>query len=306
MATVPHCVYCFECLSSSLEKRKPLSLAQVEELWDQYEAFSHGEDDAADAQLQAEAAAGAAVDASDTTPYKPAAISRLLNSPLSGSSSSSPAPSASSSTPSLNTTASKSSSRSSLFSLPKSLSRGTKRTSDEEEFPLFVTWNTVSSRGRVSLRGCIGTFEPHELDDGLRSYALTAALEDTRFNPISTRELPTLECGVTLLTDFEPISDPMDWDIGTHGLRISFIVSNRRYGSTYLPDVAREQGWTREETMISLMRKAGWNGRSSEWRSVRDLKVIRYQGFKASLWYGEWKEFREWVVESGRDEELDE
>jgi AMME syndrome candidate gene 1 protein len=43
-----------------------------------------------------------------------------------------------------------------------------------EESPLFVTWNTVSSRGHKTLRGCIGTFEPQELESGLRSYALTS------------------------------------------------------------------------------------------------------------------------------------
>ena len=36
MATLAHCAYCFESLSASLEKRQPLSLAEVEELWDKY------------------------------------------------------------------------------------------------------------------------------------------------------------------------------------------------------------------------------------------------------------------------------
>jgi len=237
-----------------------------------------------------------------TAPYKPAAISRLLNTPSTSSSSS-----ASSSTPSLSnsSTASKSSSRSSLFSFPNRLSRGSKSggVASDEEYPLFITWNTVNSRGHKSLRGCIGTFEAQELDDGLRSYALTSAFEDTRFNPISLRELPTLDCDVTLLTNFETIRDPMDWEIGKHGLRISFIHQGRRYGSTYLPDVAREQGWNKEETIVSLMRKAGWNGRSSEWRGVRDLNVVRYQGFRESLGYREWNEWRSWVRETGRDQD---
>jgi uncharacterized protein (TIGR00296 family) len=128
-----------------------------------------------------------------------------------------------------------------------------------------------------------------------------SAFEDTRFNPISTRELSSLECSVTLLTHFEPITDPMDWEIGTHGLRISFVNSNRRYGATYLPDVAKDQGWTKEETMVSLMRKAGWNGRSGEWRGVKELRVIRYQGYREAMDYKVWREWREWVVETGRE-----
>jgi uncharacterized protein (TIGR00296 family) len=120
--------------------------------------------------------------------------------------------------------------------------------------------------------------------------------------PITQRELSALECSVTLLTDFESISDPMDWQIGKHGLRINFTHSGRRYGSTYLPDVAREQAWTKEETLISLMRKAGWNGRREDWRKVPNLNVVRYQGRRTSLGYSEWVEWKEWIEETGRDE----
>lgn len=129
-----------------------------------------------------------------------------------------------------------------------------------------------------------------------------SAFEDDRFEHIRLRDLPILSCAITLLMHFESISNPMDWTIGTHGLRISFVYQGRRLGATYLPDVAREQGWTKEETIVSLMRKAGWSGRSSEWRGVRDLSCVRYQGMKASLGYREWKEFRSWVEETGREE----
>jgi uncharacterized protein (TIGR00296 family) len=110
--------------------------------------------------------------------------------------------------------------------------------------------------------------------------------------------LPTLECGVTLLTDFEPVSDAMDWIIGKHGLRISFSYHGKRLGATYLPDVAAEQGWTKEETLISLMRKAGWSGRKDDWKNI-SLNVVRYQGSNAKLAYGEFQEWREWVEETG-------
>jgi AMME syndrome candidate gene 1 protein len=118
---------------------------------------------------------------------------------------------------------------------------------------------------------------------------------------VALRELPSLECGITLLTNFEPTprGDPLAWEIGKHGLRISFTYHGRRYGSTYLPDVAREQGWTKEETMISLMRKAGWTGRKDDWRKVGDLHVITYQGVIVFLGYREWREWRDWVEEEG-------
>ena len=112
-----------------------------------------------------------------------------------------------------------------------------------------------------------------------------------------------MECGVTLLTDFETISDAFSWEIGKHGLRISFSWNGRRYGATYLPDVAREQGWTKEETMLSLMRKAGWGGKKEDWTKVNDMVIVRYQGRRATLGYTSWKEWRDWVEETGRDED---
>lgn len=87
----------------------------------------------------------------------------------------------------------------------------------------------------------------------------------------------------------------MDWDLGTHGIRIAFSHHGKRYTATYLPHVAVEQGWNKESTVVSLMRKAGWGGRSRDWREVKAMNVVRYQGMKASLGWSEWKIWREWV-----------
>jgi uncharacterized protein (TIGR00296 family) len=162
-----------------------------------------------------------------------------------------------------------------------------------------VTWNTLSPGGGsgsdVSLRGCIGTFEAQPLSTGLPEYATISALHDTRFPPVTKRDLPRLQAAVTLLTDFEDADDAYDWDIGTHGIRLSFSDAGRRYGATYLPDVAAEQGWTKDEALYSLVRKAGWAGGRSGWKAL-DLKITRYQGRKASLDYPEFKKWREWLA----------
>jgi hypothetical protein len=123
-----------------------------------------------------------------------------------------------------------------------------------------------------------------------------------------------------LLADFEPCKDAMDWTLGTHGLRISFTHRNRRHGATYLPDVAVEQGWTKEETVESLMRKAGWDGgyghgvarrllrgsaRGGEqqptkaWDDVQDFRAVRYTGLSSSATYTEWQEWRQWIEKNG-------
>lgn len=173
MASPAQCAYCFECLSASLEKRIPLKLQQVEDLWAKYEAtdaddLPPDEDD----QTMHDALNG---EVKDQSQLKPAAISRLLApSPSSASSSSIPS-TASTSTEASAGTSKPSSSRSSLFSLGRQL-RGLDKngSSVKEDFPLFVTWNTISKSGNKSLRGCIGTFEAQALDDGLRNYALTS------------------------------------------------------------------------------------------------------------------------------------
>jgi len=146
MATDAHCAYCFESLAASLEKRPALPLRQVEALWKKYSASATITDSTA-----------ADTDAS----AKPAAVSRLL-SPSDGS------PSSAASTPS--GTSSASSAGTSMTSLGSALQ---KEEGLQGEYPLFVTWNTLSRSGDKRLRGCIGTFESLDLEEGLGSYALT-------------------------------------------------------------------------------------------------------------------------------------
>lgn len=114
--------------------------------------------------------------------------------------------------------------------------------------------------------------------------------------------MPSLSAHVTLLTNFStPQRDPLGWELGKHGIRISFTQHGRRYGSTYLPDVAREQGWTKEEALISLMQKAGWNGSSDDWRRVWDNgrgELITYEGRQVGLSFAEWKAWRDWADEN--------
>ncbi|KAK6849796.1 hypothetical protein PG995_013629 [Apiospora arundinis] len=279
MATVEHCLYCFESLAAHLADRKALALEDIEKL---YAEFCEADDTPTGQD-------GQSGSASKTGAIKKRipAISRLAaNSSSSGASSPSSGSSMSLATDTPDT---------SMSSL-----EAERAAAPITESPLFVTWNTVSARsGNTSLRGCIGTFEAQELDDGLSSYAITSAIHDMRFDPISKRELPTLEVAVTLLTDFEDCDDAMDWELGTHGLRISFTDRGRRYGATYLPDVASEQGWSKEETLVSLMRKAGWVGKKDKWQDV-DLKVVRYQGKKEHLQYPEYKQWRDWVESHGK------
>ena len=118
-------------------------------------------------------------DVEEHSAVRPAAISRLLNRDASAASSSSSLPSTRSTTSSMHSQRNASgadtpaSSTSSIKSRTSLFSFGRRRRDRSDEHPLFVTWNTVSRSGYKSLRGCIGTFEPQQLEYGLRSYALT-------------------------------------------------------------------------------------------------------------------------------------
>ena len=121
-------------------------------------------------------------------------------------------------------------------------------------YPLFVTWTTGEEK---DLRGCIGTFSNESLSKNLGTYALTSALKDSRFNPITLKEVPTLNVGVSLLTNFEKINDHLDWEVGKHGVNIDFEVNGRTFRAVYLPEVASEQSWDQLTTMKSLVKKGG-------------------------------------------------
>ncbi|KAL8996473.1 MAG: hypothetical protein Q9169_004023 [Polycauliona sp. 2 TL-2023] len=318
MATVAHCLFCFDVLSASLEKREHLSLLQVEDLWSRFQTSLEkgGQPDTAedeindkddDRDLLPDSDHDLDQILSDEEPLATAAaplpstlrlptISRLqASSPASASTSSTPSSaSASSSQFGFEDTSSKASSTTSIFSFGRR-SKVPSPARRDEQYPLFVTWNTISGRGHKSLRGCIGTFEAQDLASGLENYALTAAFDDTRFSPVRSAELATLANHITLLHTFTPCAQPLDWSLGTHGLRISFTYHGRRYGATYLPDVAVEQGWSKEETIVSLMRKAGWTGRSRDWSAVADLKAVRYEGKGEGCRWNVYRDWRDWV-----------
>ena len=59
----------------------------------------------------------------------------------------------------------------------------------------------------------MGTFSARKLHRGLAEYAITSSIKDGRFQPIALDELSRLECGVSLLTNFEKGRDYTDWEV---------------------------------------------------------------------------------------------
>lgn len=101
---------------------------------------------------------------------------------------------------------------------------------------------TLTNHGM--LRGCIGTFAPRRpLAESVMEMA-EQACHDPRFvfRPVTPRELRELDIEVSVLSELEPIDDPLTLEIGKHGI---FIVARGGSGC-FLPEVATDMGWDAE------------------------------------------------------------
>ena len=151
---------------------------------------------------------------------------------------------------------------------------------------MFVTWTTGKNK---DLRGCIGTFVSNELETNLKNFSLIAALNDRRFPPISAKEIPNLNCGVSLLINFEDAKDCYDWEVGKHGIQISF-EEGGHYSATFLPEVPIEHKMDKITTLKHLIRKAGYYGQLED--VDKKIKLRRYQSIKLFMTYEEYNNFR--------------
>jgi MEMO1 family protein len=111
-----------------------------------------------------------------------------------------------------------------------------------------------------ALRGCIGRFEPNEpLYKVVQQMAVASSTEDYRFSPVEPKEIGNLVIEISVLTPMRKISSIDEIEMGKHGIYIKKGVR----GGTFLPQVAQETGWTKEEFLGHCAQdKAGigWNG----------------------------------------------
>jgi AmmeMemoRadiSam system protein A len=83
--------------------------------------------------------------------------------------------------------------------------------------------------------------------------ALQAAFEDPRFGPVTLKELPDLEIEISVLTPMQPVAGPEAIVVGRDGV----LLKKGGRSAVFLPQVAPEQGWEREEMLDHLAMKAG-------------------------------------------------
>lgn len=117
----------------------------------------------------------------------------------------------------------------------------------------FTTLKKKTKAGE-ELRGCIGrivTSEP--LYKTIAQVTQDTALHDSRFTPVTQQELPTLSLSLSVLSPTKSISSYRDIIVGTHGV----ILDHHGASAVFLPEVAPEFGWTREQMLEQLSLKAG-------------------------------------------------
>jgi AmmeMemoRadiSam system protein B/AmmeMemoRadiSam system protein A len=128
----------------------------------------------------------------------------------------------------------------------------------------------VSLHKQNRLRGCIGHFgEDVPLHEIVAEMARAAAFEDPRFVPVSHEELDDIDIEISVLTPMRRIQSLDEFEMHRHGI---YIRKGHRSG-TFLPQVADEVNWTKEEFVSHCAQdKAGLG-----WEGWRDAELYVYE-----------------------------
>ena len=121
-----------------------------------------------------------------------------------------------------------------------------------------------------NLRGCIGHFgEDTPLHETVARMARAAAFEDPRFPPLRRAELDSIDVQISVLTPMRRIYSLDEFELHRHGI---YIRKGYRSG-TFLPQVADEVNWTKEEFVGHCSQdKAGLG-----WDGWRDAELYVYE-----------------------------
>ena len=128
----------------------------------------------------------------------------------------------------------------------------------------------VSLHKQGRLRGCIGHFgEDVPLYEIVAEMARAAAFEDPRFPPLHREELDDVDIEISVLTPMRRIQSLDEFQLHKHGI---YIRKGYRSG-TFLPQVADEVNWTKEEFVGHCSQdKAGLG-----WDGWRDAELYVYE-----------------------------
>src|SRR6202522_1984987 len=130
---------------------------------------------------------------------------------------------------------------------------------------------TLHRRGR--LRGCVGQLPGHDsLAELVAHCARSAALHDSRFEPVQAAELSEIEIEVSVLSALEDVTLEAI-EAGKHGL----VVSQGRQRGVLLPQVATQFRWSAQRFLEETCVKAGMD--CEAWKDP----ATRVQAFTAEV-----------------------
>jgi len=135
----------------------------------------------------------------------------------------------------------------------------------------------VTLRKAAQLRGCIGVVEALQpLYRTVIECAVSAALHDPRFPPVTPDELPELRTEISVLSPLAQVS-PDQIEVGRHGLMIS---QGPKRG-VLLPQVAVEWHWDSARFLEETCRKACLP--ADAWRRGARIEAFTVQAFGEPL-----------------------
>jgi hypothetical protein len=138
----------------------------------------------------------------------------------------------------------------------------------------------VTLQKHNELRGCIGRFDASQpLHRVVQQMAIAAATEDYRFPPVGPQEIDALEIEISVLTPMRRIGTIDEIELGRHGI---YIRKGTRAG-TFLPQVALETGWSKQEFLGHCAQEKagiGWNGWKDAEIYVYEAKVFSEKELK--------------------------
>jgi AmmeMemoRadiSam system protein A len=128
----------------------------------------------------------------------------------------------------------------------------------------------VTLKKRGELRGCVGRWDADRpLVQVVGAMALQAAFNDRRFRPLEAEELERVEIEISLLSPLKRVEGSDAVVIGRDGV----LLKKRERAALFLPEVAVEQSWDREQLMTQLCRKAGLS--ANAWREDAELYTFQ-------------------------------
>ena len=117
----------------------------------------------------------------------------------------------------------------------------------------------------------IGRLLARRLLDRGASLVLMARTESNLFS--ARDELKGIAIEISVLTPPQDIPGPEAFQVGKHGI----ILEKQGKRAVFLPQVAPEQGWNREQTLTHLAQKAGLS--ADAWRKGTRFWVFEAQVF---------------------------